>query len=131
MVSTKDFSYLTLRLSLLNPGNVGRIRTGTGTSTCPACMYYKTKSIATFTAEQFINSILYYHCAHSNQLMLPTGYEPGFAKLQILSFLYMLLNYRILQGPGLISHGFTKSSPEVKLLLRARSNPLTLEVLLC
>src|SRR5436305_8662816 len=73
---------------------VGRIRTGTGTSTCPACMYYKTKSIATFTEEQFINSILYYHCAHSNHLMLPTGYEPGFAKLQILSFLYMLLNYR-------------------------------------
>src|SRR5436305_14938021 len=71
MVSTKDFSYLTLRLSLLNPGNVGRVRSGTGTSTCPACMYYKTKSIATFTAEQFMNSILYYHCAHSNQLMLP------------------------------------------------------------
>src|SRR5436309_14327879 len=72
MVSTKDFSYLTLRLSLLNPGNVGRIRTGTGTSMCPACMYYKTKSIATFTVEQYINSILYYHCAHSNHLMLST-----------------------------------------------------------
>jgi len=86
-------------------------------------MYYKTKSIATFTVEQFINSILYYHCAHSNQLMLSTGYEPGFAKLQILSFLYMLLNYRILQGPSLISHGFTKSSPEVKTPVARQVKP--------
>src|SRR5436190_1059852 len=39
---------------------VGRIRSDAGTSTCSACTNYKTKSIATFTVEQFINSVLHY-----------------------------------------------------------------------
>ena len=64
--------------------------------------------------EQFINFILYYHYAHFNHFMFSINYESKFAKFQILFFLYMLLNYRILQDSNLINHEFIKSSSEIK-----------------
>ena len=51
------------------------IRFDIDTSTCWVCMYYKINSIVIFTIEQFINSILYYHCAHFNHLMLLIQYQ--------------------------------------------------------
>src|SRR5438046_972545 len=56
---------------------VARKRSDIGTSTCPASTHYKVKSIATFKTEQFISSILHYHCAPLIPPNPATGYEPG------------------------------------------------------